>query len=228
MQPQNENWQAPQGASNPASVPPVQPSAQPATFPVAMSQPVAPAESTIQQTTIAGSEANEENTASIADSSLTANPDEEQVVRWQATEYIHRDKGGVWYVLLALVVVALIALAIFVFKSITFAILIPVMAAALVIYSRRPPEMLDYTLSRKGLHINDRLYPYEQFKEFGLMHGDDQYSVVLVPRERFKPGVTVYFPEEVGEDVVDMLAARLPMHEAHIDMIDRVIRRLKL
>jgi hypothetical protein len=225
MQPQNENWQAPQGGLNPASIPSAQSPARPTSVsqaaPVSTQAPEAPQPIIDSQLGVVATD------VAIVDSP-SANPDEEQVVRWQATEYIHRDKGGVWYVLLTLVVVALIALAIFVFKSITFAILIPVMAAALVIYSRRPPEMLDYTLGRKGLHINDRLYPYELFKEFGLMHGDDQYSVVLVPRERFKPGVTVYFPEEVGEDVVDMLAARLPMHEAHIDMIDRVIRRLKL
>ena len=165
-------------------------------------------------------------------SSDPANPGleygEEQVVRWQAAEYIYREKNKVWYIIFAIVVLALMALAIFAFRSNTFAVLIPVMAAALVIYSRRAPTQLDYTLSRKGLHIDDKLYPYEQFKEFGLIHGDDQFSVMLVPRERFKPGVTVYFPEEVGESVVDMLAARLPMHDIKLDPIDRFIRMLKI
>lgn len=228
MQPQNDDWQAPQGASNPASIAPVQPAVQATTSVVGladMSTQGSPTTETAESQPISSIGA---VAVDATPEHPSVNPDEDQVVRWQATEYIHRDKGGMWYIAFALVVLALIALAIFVFKSITFAILILVMAAALIIYSRRPPEILDYTLSRKGLHINDKLYPYEQFKEFGLLHGDDQYSVVLVPRERFKPGVTVYFPEEAGEGVVDMLAARLPMHEAHIDMIDRVIRRLKL
>lgn len=149
-------------------------------------------------------------------------------VRWQATEYIHRDKSPLWFVVFSFVCIVLIALAIFVIKSITFAILIPVMAAALLVYSRRPPRILDYTLSRQGLHVNDHLYPFGEFKSFGVIHGDDEYSIFLVPIKRFKPGVTVYFPEEAGEAIVDMLAARLPMRELHLDAVDRLIRKLRL
>lgn len=153
---------------------------------------------------------------------------EDQVVRWQATEHIHREKSYIWYVVFGVVVLALIAVAIFLVRSWTFAVLIPVMAATLVIYVMRPPALINYTLSRKGLHINDRLYAFDLYKEFGLIHDDDENSVMLVPRKRFQPGVTVYFPSEVGEAVVDMLAARLPMHELRLDPIDRLIRRLRI
>ncbi|MBC7764177.1 hypothetical protein H7Y29_00515, partial [Microbacteriaceae bacterium] len=54
------------------------------------------------------------------------------------------------------------------------------------------------------------------------------HSVVLVPRKRFQLGQTIYFPEEVGETLVDMLAARLPMKETAPDLIDRILARLHL
>lgn len=154
--------------------------------------------------------------------------DEGEVIRWQANEHIFREKNPIWYVIFAIVVLSLIAVALFLVRSWTFAILVPVMAAALVIYVRRPPALISYTLSRKGLHINDRLYAFDLYKEFGLIHDDDENAVLLVPRKRFQPGVTVYFPEEVGEAVVDMLVARLPMHEVKLDPIDRLIRRLHI
>lgn len=153
---------------------------------------------------------------------------EEELVRWQATEYIHREKNLPWYMVFGVIVIVLILLAIFLLQSITFAILIPVMAAAVVIYSLRPPAVINYTLSRKGLHINDHLHHFEEFKEFGLIRGDDEYSVLLVPRKRFLPGVSVYFPEDAGEAIVDMLAARLPMHEIKLDPIDRLTRFLRI
>lgn len=153
---------------------------------------------------------------------------EDEAVRWQATEYIQRDKDTMWFVWFAVVVVALIIIALFIIRSITFAILIPVMAAALIVYVRRPPVIYDYMLSRQGLHINDRLYSFGEFKEFGLIKDDDEHAVLLVPRKRFQPGVTVYFPEEAGEAVVDLLAARLPMHEIKLDPIDRLIRFLRI
>jgi hypothetical protein len=153
---------------------------------------------------------------------------EDEPVRWQATEYIHHQKGAGWFVIFGIVVVLLMAAAIFLIQSVTFAILVPVMAAALIVYTHRPPRVLDYTLSRKGLHVNDRLYSFGEFKGFGVIHDDGEYSVMLIPTKRFRPGVYVYFPEEAGEAIVDMLAARLPMQDLHMDLVDRIIRKLRI
>jgi hypothetical protein len=122
----------------------------------------------------------------------------------------------------------LIAAAVFIIQSLTFAVLIPVMAVTLVVYSRRPPRLIDYTLSRQGFHINDRLYSFAEFRAFGVVHDGSEYSVMLLPTKRFKPGVSVYFPEEAGEAIVDMLGARLPMQEFHLDIIDKLVRKLRI
>jgi hypothetical protein len=151
-----------------------------------------------------------------------------QPIRWQAAEYIHRERDQVWFALFVVVTIVLIIAAVFLIKSITFAILVPVMAAALVVYTHRPPSVLDYTLSRQGLHVNDHLYPFSEFKSFYLVRGDVQYSIMLIPTKRFKPAVSVYFPEEAGEAIIDLLASRLPMQETQLDIVDRLIQKLHL
>lgn len=162
-------------------------------------------------------------------SSERLEPDSEmEPIRWQATEYIHHEKDTTWFVLFAVVVVALMAISIFIIDSITFTILIPVMAAALLVYTRRPPRLIDYTLSKKGLHVNDHLYSFAEFKGFGVIHDQQEYSIMLIPTKRFRPGVSVYFPEEAGEAIVDMLGVRLPMQELHIDMVDKLIHKLRI
>ena len=45
---------------------------------------------------------------------------------------------------------------------------------------------------------------------------------------RFQLGQNIYFPEESGEKIVDMLAARLPMKEVKPDFIDRILAKLHL
>lgn len=152
----------------------------------------------------------------------------EEIVRWEAPEYIVRQKGTLWFGSLIAVTVVLMIIAIFVIKQWTFVVLVPVMAVALVIYSRRPPHTVQYLLSRQGLHADDVLSPYSEYKSFSLMRGDDQYSFLLVPRKRFKPGMWVYFPEDKGEAIVDTLAARLPMQEQQPDPIDKLIRKLRI
>lgn len=152
----------------------------------------------------------------------------DEPVRWQAAEYIHHDKPVIWFVIFTIVVIALMAASIFLIDSITFTILIPVMAAALLVYSYRPPRTLDYTLSRQGLHINDTLYPFAEFKGFGVIHDGKEYSVMLIPVKRFKLGVSVYFPEAAGEQIVDLLASRLPMQELRRDLFDKIIHKLRI
>lgn len=164
---------------------------------------------------------------SVEQSAQSQSPDDEPV-RWQAQEYIQHDKSQWWFVLFAVAFVALMAIAVFLIKSVTFNILVPVMAVALFVYVNRPPRILDYTLSRQGLHVNDHLYPFAEFKGFGVVHDGKEFSVLLLPVKRFKPGVSVYFPEAAGEAIVDMLGARLPMQDLHLDIVDRIVRKLRI
>ena len=149
-------------------------------------------------------------------------------IRWQATEYIHRERDSVWFIVFLVITIALIGVAVFIIKSFTFAVLVPVMAAALFMYTRRPPRLLDYTLSRHGLYINDQLFAFGEFKAFALLQGFDQHSIMLIPTKRFKPAITINFPQEAGEAIIDTLAPRLPMREVEPDLVDRIIRRLHL
>ncbi len=154
-------------------------------------------------------------------------PDEP--VNWVAQEYIHLEKGGLWYVLFVVVVLGLLALDIFLLRSYTFSALVVVMAVALVIYSRRPPRTLQYALSLKhGLYIGEKLYSFNDFKAFGLLQDGDHHSIMLIPIKRFAPGVSVYFPEEAGEKIVDILGNRLPMRPLKLDLVDLLVRQLRL
>lgn len=161
-------------------------------------------------------------------SSTQTTRDADEPVHWRASEYIHYNKGVIWFVLFAIIVILLMVAAIFLIQSITFAILVPVMAAALLVYIFRPPRTLDYTLGRQGLHVNDTLYPFTDFKGFGVVRDGNEYSVMLIPTKRFRMSVSVYFPEDLGEEIVDLLAARLPMQELHLDIVDKIIHKLRI
>lgn len=149
-------------------------------------------------------------------------------IQWQAPEYAQHDKSPIWYVGFVVVIIALMAAAVLLMQSWTFAILIPVMAAALMVYSHRPPRDLNYVLSEKGIYINDQLHPIGEFKSFGVVHDGIQNSLVLIPVKRFRPSMTVYFPAEVGESLVDLLGAYLPMQDIQLDAFDKIVRKLHI
>lgn len=150
-------------------------------------------------------------------------------VTWTAQEYVHLDKSPLWFVIFVFVVLALIAIDILFLKSYTFSALVVVMAVAIIIYTRRPPRTLTYALSiHQGLYVGEKLYHLDEFKAFGLIKDGEHNSIMLIPRKRFSPGVSVYFPEEAGEQIVDILGKRLPMEDLKLDVIDIVVRKLRL
>lgn len=153
---------------------------------------------------------------------------EVQPIQWQAPEYVQERRSPWWFIGFWVVAILLMVAAIFIIRSVSFAVLIPAMAAALMIYSHRPPRILNYVLSTKGIYINEKLHPLGEFKSFGIMRDESIPSVILLPVQRFRPGLTVHFPMELGEAVVDMLGQRIPMQEIKLDAFDKIIRKLHL
>jgi len=153
----------------------------------------------------------------------------EDPINWEAAEYIHMEKGTGWFVVFALVVLAFIALDIFVIKAYTFSVLVVVMAIAIIVYARRPPRSIHYALSpTQGLYVGEKLHQFDEFKAFGMIRDGEHYSIMLIPTKRFATGVSVYFPEELGERIIDLLGQRLPMENLKLDAIDVLVRKLRL
>lgn len=174
--------------------------------------------------------------AQAMEESQTGNEDADQLVqlpsiepvKWQAMEYVQYAKQPLWYVGFGVVVVILMVFAVWLMQAWTFAVLILVMAVALLLYSHRPPRELNYILSEKGLYINDQLHPIGDFKAFGVMQGGESPSFMLIPIKRFRPGLSVYFPTEVGERAVDLLGAYLPMQDIKLDFFDKIVQKLNI
>lgn len=148
-------------------------------------------------------------------------------ISWEAEEYIVRDKTSWWYVGLVAVGLLLSALAIWL-QAWTFLAVIVLSIVALIIYTLRPPRIMRYTLTDSGLTEGEKTYSYEDYKSFGILHEGDNFAIVLTPRKRFAGRVTVYFPEIQGEEIVDAFGMRLPMEEVKLDLLDKLIKFLRI
>ncbi|MCR5572625.1 MAG: hypothetical protein K6F57_02520 [Candidatus Saccharibacteria bacterium] len=149
------------------------------------------------------------------------------LVNWEAREYIEYKKNTGWYVGLAIVTVALCAIAILM-QQWTFLLLIVVAVIALLTYTMRSPRLLHYSLSDKGLSEGNNLYLFNDFRSFGVLNENNHYSIVLMPKKRFGTRVTVYFPETEGEQIVDVFGSKLPMEPVKLDLLDRLVRFLRI
>lgn len=149
------------------------------------------------------------------------------VVRWEAEEYITHDKNAGWYIGLSIVGIMLVALSVWL-QWWTFTIVIVLCFVSLLIYVIRPPRKIKYSVNSKGLTEGEKTYSFENYRAFGILQDDTNFAIVLMPRKRFSPAVTVYFPKAKGEEIVDVFGARLPMEEVKLDFIDKLVRKLRI
>ena len=149
------------------------------------------------------------------------------IINWQAREYIERKKTAGWYVGLAIVTAALIALSIWL-QYWSFLAVIIAAVIALLVYVARPPRMLHYSLTEDGISEGNNLQPFDKFKSFGVLNEENHYSLILIPKKRLGTRTVIYFPETEGEQIVDFFGERLPMEEVKLDLIDKIVRKLRI
>ncbi|MCL2445051.1 hypothetical protein FWD07_02965 [Candidatus Saccharibacteria bacterium] len=151
----------------------------------------------------------------------------EPFVTWQAEEYATGEKSPIWYVGFFIVVLGLIALDLFFLRSFSFTVVIIVSVVALFLYFRSA-RTITYSLDATGLRIDDRLYRYNGFRSFGILDDGKRFSIILVPKKRFAHTISMFFPEDLGEQIVDIFGQRIPMEEVKFDLIDRIIKKLRI
>jgi hypothetical protein len=154
--------------------------------------------------------------------------DEREIANWQAQEMVIGEKGKRWYVGFFVTVAILSGLAIWQ-QAWTFLALILVSAATILLTrNQKQANSIAYSLSTRGVYIGNDFYPYNDFKSFGILEENGFYSIVLKPNKRFSVSTAIYFPREIGEKITDIIGARLPMEQIERDLIDNIIRKIKL
>ena len=147
-------------------------------------------------------------------------------VSWEASQFVDHQRDMGWFIGVIIAGVVLIALSIWL-QAWTFTALVVVMVGAVIFLAIRPPQVMHYQLTGSGIHINDSQYRYNDFRAFGVVQEDALYYISLIPVKRFMPAIEVYFPQEHGEQIVDMIGAHVPMQTIKPDFIDRVMRHLR-
>lgn len=148
-------------------------------------------------------------------------------VEWSASEFVAHQKGAGWYLLLALATGAVaglvllvsgdwIATGVIIFAGILFGIV-----------AARQPRVLQYRVDHDGLHVQDKLYHYGNFKSFAVIEEDAIHSVILMPMKRFMPAMSIYYAPEDEHKIVEALADYLPLQPAENDLIDRLLRKIR-
>lgn len=149
-------------------------------------------------------------------------------VSWTASEFIAHDKSSGWYLLLALGA-AVLAVLVYLFThgdKVSTAVVV-IVAITFGILAARKPRELEYGVDGSGIHIGEKFYPYSGFRSFSIVQEEAVESIWFMPLKRFMPPLTLYFDPDDGEKIVDVLAQFLPLENQQVDMVDKLMHRLR-
>ncbi|HVE80547.1 MAG TPA: hypothetical protein VNA68_00145 [Candidatus Dormibacteraeota bacterium] len=147
-------------------------------------------------------------------------------VTWQASEYVFHEKPTFWYLSLILIMAALAAVLAYFQQWFSVAV-VAVMTLALFMYSKKAPRTLNYQVDEHGITVEGKLYPYNQFRSYGVLQEVAWRSIDLEPSRRFMPRLTLICENDNFESIGQVLAAHLPRADRKLDMVERLSRYMR-
>ena len=152
--------------------------------------------------------------------------DNEVAFSWQASEYVHHHKGTTWYLALGAIVLVMSAVAAWLRSWLSIGLFVA-MTTAIVVYARKPPRVLLYELSPKGVTIEGKQYAFSDLRSFGVLRDAEWHMIDLEPTHRLMPRLTLLFDDDDYEEIVGHLELHLPRVDRELDTIERLTRYLR-
>lgn len=150
-----------------------------------------------------------------------------QALSWKGHEYIHFKKTADWYWALGLIAVAG-AMAALVFNNVLFAILILILAFVLAIFASRHPEEVSFSITQRGVRIDDALYPFQTLESFGIEEVSTQHipQLILKSKKNLVPNIVIPLEHVNANEVHDFLHTYLQEEDLKEPLTHKVMEWL--
>lgn len=146
---------------------------------------------------------------------------------WSGHEYLHFEKNTEWYWALGLIVVSG-AITSLIFKNILFAIFILIAGFVLAIFATRKPEEVTFSITQRGIKIDDKLYPYKALKSFGIDELTPKHTpqLILEQNHQFSSDIIIPLENVDADEVHDFLSSFLPEEDHEEPLIHKIMEWL--
>ena len=149
-----------------------------------------------------------------------------QPVNWTASEFIAHHKGASWYMALG-AGIGLLCFGIYIlYQDIVSIIAIVIGVVLYLMVTSGHPRQRTYGLNNEGIQIDDKFYPYSEFKSFMVSQEGAIGCITFMPLKRLLPELSIYFAPEDGDKIFSVLANTLPNDQKKERPVDRLIKKL--
>jgi hypothetical protein len=146
-----------------------------------------------------------------------------RAITWEAPEHHHVEKGSNWYLVLLILVFALFVTAI-IFNNVILALLIAVAGATLAIAASKPPRLVTFAVTVRGVRIEENLFPYSTLEAYYIDEEDHKGAQLLLrSKQRFMPLLVMPIPDEYIDEIEDILKERLEEEHMEESLLSKVL-----
>ena len=152
-----------------------------------------------------------------------------QIAGWKIPEYETHQRSRVWYIAAAVVIVLLLIYC-FVTVNLLFALIIIITSFIVIFQHSRKPETYDFSITKRGIAIEDSFYPYDTFDNFWIAyHPPDVKAIYFTFKSLVKPEISVYLgnqnPLRIREILLEYLDENLDREdETTSDALRRLLK----
>ncbi len=148
-------------------------------------------------------------------------------VKWTASEFVSHDKTPSWFAGLGLATMIVAGLSYLIAQDLAVVFVILVAAVLFGVMAGRKPQTLEYYIDSKGIKLGPKAYSYASFKSFSVIADGALGFIQLMPVSRFAPPISVYYPPNQEQEIIETIGAYLPHEERNRDSVDRLMSKIR-
>jgi hypothetical protein len=150
---------------------------------------------------------------------------EDKEIRWHAPDFITYEKSADWYWIVGVITITL-SVAGFIFGNVLFGILVIIASVALTLQSSRDPEMREFIINRRGVKIDNILYPYSTLKSFWVENNPHEQKIMLMSERVLMPYIVIPIEDVDPEEIRDYMIQYVPEEEHQEPLMQKVMEYL--
>lgn len=131
---------------------------------------------------------------------------------WHAYEYVYREKSADWFWAVGIIAVSMAVTAIL-FNDLLFAIFIVLAFFALMLYAKRPPDLIQIKIDHRGVQEGRAHYLFSSLESFWVEDRFGEVKIIMRSKKKTMPYIVVPVEEVGADDVRDHLRRHLPEEE---------------
>lgn len=144
------------------------------------------------------------------------------LTEWSTADLAAPKRSSSWYLVFFVGLIVIAAAIYLLTKDIFATSAIVIVGGIFGVFGTRKPKAVSYAVDSQGILIGQKYYQFSQFRSFSVMHDNFGPGIALLPLARYMPMITVRFDGSRTEEIVNILAERLPMSEHEPDTLDKI------